>query len=101
MSRLETTDIWRLGVLEIAQAVRHKEISCREVIQAHLRRIEAVNPKVNAITVVLREEALRLAEEADQKLAQGVEVGPLCGVPMTIKENIGTLTPIDPMFIKE
>lgn len=73
---------------ELAQAIRKKEISSREVIQAHLDRINAVNGGLNAVTVVLHEQALLAAQEADQALGKGVAVGPLHGVPMTVKENI-------------
>jgi len=58
------------------------------VIQAHLDRIEAVNHKLNAVTVVLEKDALRMASEADRQIAAGKELGPLHGVPVTLKENI-------------
>lgn len=82
------TELWRLGVAELAQAIREKQVSSREVVQAHLDRITAVNGGLNAVTVVLHEEALRAAEEADQTLAKGAILGPLHGIPMTVKENI-------------
>lgn len=82
------TELWRLGVTELAQAIREKQVSSREVVQAHLDRIKAVNGGLNAVTVVLHEQALRAAEEADQALAKGAACGPLHGIPMTVKENI-------------
>jgi len=81
-------EIWRLSASEIVRAVRSKKISAREVVQAHLDRIEAVNGKVHAVTRVLAEEALAASDEADRTLSRGGEVGPLHGVPMTVKENI-------------
>jgi amidase len=81
-------ELWRLGIVELAKAIREKRVSSREVIQAHLDRINAVNSKLNAVTVVLDEEALRAAEAADQALAKGATLGPLHGIPMTVKENI-------------
>ncbi len=81
-------DLWRLGVADLAKAIRERQVSSREVIQAHIDRINTVNSRLNAVTVVLHEEALRAAEEADQALAQGATLGPLHGVPMTVKENI-------------
>ena len=81
-------ELWRLGVAELAKAIREKQVSSREVVQAHLTRIDAVNGKLNAVTVVLQEEALRAAEEADRAMAKGAALGPLHGVPMTVKENI-------------
>lgn len=80
--------LWQWSATNLAEAIREKRISSREVIQAHLDRIEAVNHKVNAVTVVLEEDALRAASEADKKIAAGEKVGPLHGVPMTFKENI-------------
>jgi amidase len=82
------TELWRLGAGELAAAIRERRASSREVVEAHLGRIEEVNPRVNAVTTVLAEEALRSADDADRRLAAGDEVGPLHGVPLTIKENI-------------
>ena len=82
------TEIWKMGAMDIADAIRTKKVSCREVIQAHLDRIEDVNPSINAVTVLLAESALEAADEADKKLFEGKDIGPLHGVPMTVKENI-------------
>ncbi len=79
--------LWQWSATNLAKAIREKRISSREVIQAHLDRIEAVNHKVNAVTVVLEEDALHTASEADKKIAAGEKVGPLHGVPITVKEN--------------
>lgn len=81
-------ELWRLGIVELAKAIREKQVSSREVIQAHFDRINTVNSGLNAVTVVLDEEALRAAEAADQAVAKGATLGPLHGVPMTVKENI-------------
>src|SRR5215467_5228982 len=68
--------------------VRGREVSSREVVQAHLDRVEAVNPHVNAIVRLLPEQALAAADEADRLAADGTWLGPLHGVPVTVKENI-------------
>src|SRR5215469_10168831 len=68
--------------------VRGREVSSREVVQAHLDRVEAVNPHVNAIVRLLPEQALAAASEADRLAALGTWLGPLHGVPFTVKENI-------------
>jgi amidase len=73
---------------ETARAIRRKDLSAREVTEALLDRIDSVNPQLNAIVELRREEALQLAEAADNALAQGKDVGPLHGVPMTIKDAI-------------
>src|SRR5205807_6178345 len=67
---------------------RDRRVSSREVIEAHLARIEVANPRVNAITRVLAEDALEAADEADRRTAAGEARGSLHGVPFTVKENI-------------
>ena len=81
-------ELWRFGASDLAARIRRKQVSSREVIEAHLRRIEAVNPRINAVTVNLGERALDAAGAADRALAAGDDVGPLHGVPMTVKENL-------------
>src|SRR5215471_9957159 len=75
--------------------VRGCEISSREVVQAHLDRVEAINAHLNAIVRLLPEQALAAADEADRLAADGTWLGPLHGIPFTVKENIdvaGTAT---------
>ena len=81
-------ELWRLSATELATVIRNKKTSVREVVQAHLDRIAAVHNAVNAVTVVLDEMALALADKADQAISKGATLGPLHGVPMTVKENI-------------
>ncbi|RWM08830.1 amidase [Mesorhizobium sp.] len=80
-------DICRLSAIDLAQAIRQRRFSVREVVGAFLDRIEAVNPQVNAI-VSLRERADILAEadRADAHLAQGGAAGSLFGLPIAIKD---------------
>ncbi|GAB7522884.1 amidase [Paraburkholderia sp. 2C] len=73
----------------LAELIRTKEISPVEVVQAHLDRIEAINPKVNAI-VTVADDALRAAKIAETAVLQGHELGPLHGVPFTVKDSIDT-----------
>jgi len=82
------SELWKIGATDIANAIRKRIVSSQEVVQAHLERIKAVNGTLNAVTIVLEEEALRAAKEADMALNKGAVVGPLHGIPMTIKENI-------------
>jgi len=82
------TDLWRLSATELAAAIRLREVSVREVVDAHLRRIDAVNPAVNAIVIRLDEQALDAAGRADRTTIAGDELPPFHGVPFTIKENI-------------
>lgn len=72
---------------ELAEMIRAKKISAREVMQAHLAQIARVNPKVNAIVGKLDDDkCLALADEADRKLARSEKVGPLHGLPVAIKD---------------
>lgn len=83
-----TTELWRMSATELAEAIRSRHISSQEVIEAHLRRIEAVNPLVNAVTVALGEQALEAAKAADRAIVAGGALPPFHGVPFTIKGNI-------------
>jgi amidase len=82
------SELWELGALELAAAIRERAASSREVVEAHLARIDAVNPALNAVVRRLDDEALAAADVADKVLAGGDEVGALHGVPFTVKENI-------------
>jgi aspartyl-tRNA(Asn)/glutamyl-tRNA(Gln) amidotransferase subunit A len=73
----------------IAELIAKREISPAEVIQAHLDRIAAVNPKLNAI-VTLADGALDAAKKAEEVVMSGAQVGPLHGVPFTVKDGIDT-----------
>ena len=83
-----STDLWCMSATELAQAVRSRQASSQEVIEAHLRRIEAVNPAVNAVTVVLGDQALEAAKAADRAVAAGGDLPRFHGVPFTVKGNI-------------
>lgn len=75
---------------ELAALIRTKQLSSREVVQAHLDRIDAVNPKVNAIVTLTAEQALKSADAADRAVAGGAALGPLHGVPFTVKDALDT-----------
>jgi amidase len=77
-------ELWRKNAHELAALIRDRKVSSREVVQSHLDRIEAVNRKVNAVTVTLAGSALAAADQADKSEPSG----PFHGVPFTIKENI-------------
>jgi amidase len=85
---MAVTDPWRMGACELAAAIRTRQLSSREVVESHLRRISAVNPSVNAVVVVLGEEAIAAAADADRVVASGADLAPFHGVPFTVKENI-------------
>lgn len=83
-------DIIYSPVVELAKAVKAKEVSSVEVVQAYLNRIEAVNPKLNAVVQLRADEALAEARAADEALARGESKGALHGIPMTIKDSFDT-----------
>jgi amidase len=82
------TELCRMSATRLAEAIRFGQVSSREVIEAHLRRIVEVNPAVNAVPVVLGEQALEAARTADRAAARGGWLPPLHGVPFTVKGNI-------------
>lgn len=77
-------ELWTQSATGLADLIATKQVSSREVIDAHLDRISAVNPALNAVTVEMADAARAAADEADA----AEPVGPLHGVPITIKENI-------------
>ena len=83
-----TNELWRMGALELGALIAKREVSSVEVTQAHLDRIDAVNPHLNAVVRRMDELALASAAEADRRLTANGAAGPLHGVPFTIKENI-------------
>lgn len=87
-STAATTELWHFGAAEIARLVRSRQVSSREVVEAHLRRIDQVNPALNAVPIVLGDEALAAATEADALAAADDVLPPFHGVPFTVKANI-------------
>src|SRR5919204_346369 len=81
-------EIWQHSAIELAELIAKRQLSSLEVVNAHLARIDAVNPALNAVVRVLADEARAAAASADRRLAAGETVGPLHGVPFTVKENI-------------
>ncbi len=75
------------SVQQIAKAILRKEVSSSEVVEAYLRRINKINPKLNAIIQLCEDSARSEALKADQLLSQGNIMGPLHGVPMTLKDS--------------
>ncbi len=80
--------IWQWGAVKTAAAIRDRRISAQDAVEAAVQRMSETNAAVNAVTVDLSEEAARAARRADGIAASGVALGPLHGVPITIKENV-------------
>jgi amidase len=83
-------DLCFLSAVEMAAQIRAGRLSAREVMQAHLARIEAVNPQVNAIVTLHAEQAMAAALAADEAQARGEPLGPLHGLPVVHKDLIMT-----------
>ena len=79
-----------LSAIELASRIRRKQVSAREVMAAHLARIEAVNPRVNAIVTLVGERAMADAARADELLARGGPLGVLHGLPVAHKDLVDT-----------
>ena len=77
----------RQSLASMAQMVRLRQISPVELVEAHLRQIEARNPALNAFVRVLADEAMAAARSAEEAVMRGEILGPLHGVPVTVKDS--------------
>jgi amidase len=80
--------LWRWPAHALAAAVRNGAVSAREALASTLDRVHAVNPSLNAIVDLLADEALVAADAADAARRRGDALGPLHGVPVTVKVNV-------------
>jgi len=83
-------DICWMSAVDLARAIKKKKLSPVEVIKTFLERIEAINPKVNAYVTVTADSALAEAKRAEKAVMKGEELGPLQGVPVSVKDLIFT-----------
>jgi amidase len=81
-------DLWRLSAAEMALLIRSKKVSAKEAATAALARLDAVNPKINAVVDHRPEDVLAQASAIDAAIGRGEDAGPLGGVPVTVKVNI-------------
>jgi amidase len=84
------SDLIYRTAIDLAGAIRRREVSAVEVVQAHLDHIEATNGAINAIVTLCADQALARARLADDALHRGALQGPLHGVPMTVKDHFAT-----------
>lgn len=82
------TEINFLSATQMAEQVRSQRLSPVELVEAHLSQIERLNPRLNAFVQVDTEGALRKAKEAESAVKRGKQLGPLHGVPISIKSSI-------------
>src|SRR2546427_3793123 len=81
-------DLWRLSAAEMASLIRSKKVSAKEAATAALARLDAVNPKINAVVDHRPAEVLAQASAIDAAIVANQDLGPLGGVPVTVKVNI-------------
>ena len=81
-------DLWRLPAADIAGLIRSKKVSAKEAATAALARLDAVNPAINAVVDHRPEDVLAQAASIDAAIARNEAIGPLAGVPVTVKCNI-------------
>jgi amidase len=83
-------EIWLQGAVAIAGLIRQRAVSVVEVVESFVRRIEAVNPAINAVVTLAAESAINEARAADRSIARGMVAGPFHGVPFTAKDVFET-----------
>ena len=85
---MSLADLLSLGVRGIRDEIAAGRVSAEEVCRAHLDRLNAVNPALNAFNLIAGDRALDRAREIDRRRAAGEPLGPLAGVPVALKDNI-------------
>ena len=81
------TELWRLSATDLAALIRRRDVSAREAALAALARLDAVNPRINAVVDHRPEDVLAAADAVDARVARGDDPGILGGVPVTVKVN--------------
>ncbi len=87
---MSNTELCYLTATELALRIREKDVSAREVLDAHLTQIDRINPKVNAIVSMVPDRAKTAAAAADEALARGDTIGALHGLPIAHKDLVDT-----------
>lgn len=83
-------DIIKLSAIEMREKLKDGEISSRDIVEAHIKRIDEIDGKLNAFITVTKEEALDTADKIDKKIKNGEKLGLLAGIPIGLKDNIIT-----------
>ena len=80
-------EIYHLSATELAKKIKSKEVSSKELTQMYIDRIDKLDGEVNSVIIKMFDRAIQDAEKADEALSKGEDLGPLHGLPMTIKES--------------
>ncbi|WP_406242513.1 Asp-tRNA(Asn)/Glu-tRNA(Gln) amidotransferase subunit GatA [Tissierella carlieri] len=83
-------DITKLSAFEMKQMIHEKEVSSRQLIEAHFNKIDELEKSINAFITLNKEEALKAADRIDEKIKNGEKIGLLAGIPIGVKDNIMT-----------
>jgi amidase len=81
-------ELWRLSATDIAALIKSKKVSAKEAASAALARLDAVNPSINAVVDHRPDDVMAQAAAVDAAIARNDNIGPLAGVPVTVKVNI-------------
>ena len=87
---MEKTDIAFLSAAELSRLIKRKEVSPVEATEAYLERIDRVDGKLNSYITVCHEEALEAARQAEQAITRGDYLGPMHGIPVSVKDQFNT-----------
>ncbi|HOK20001.1 MAG TPA: amidase family protein, partial [Thermosynergistes sp.] len=82
-------ELWKLPAWKIAEEVRRGNLSASQVVESHIRRMESLEPSLNAMITPMPEEARRRALAVDEALSKGTDL-PLAGVPVAVKDLLCT-----------
>jgi len=82
--------IEEMSAAALREAVLNKSLSCTDIVKAYFKRIDKVEDKVNAYLTLCFDDAMKKAEEIDEKIGKGLPVGLLAGIPIAVKDNICT-----------
>lgn len=85
---MSNSPLWQLGAQAASLAIKSGEVSSAALVASHFERVHAVNGSLNAVVNVLEDSALASADQADKALAAGRTLGPLHGIPVTVKVNV-------------
>ncbi len=84
--RMDSKEICFLSAGQLARLIQKKEVSPVEVIEAHLSRIEALEPILNSFITLLPDQAMAAARQAEKEIQAGRYLGPLHGIPFGLKD---------------
>src|SRR3984893_11997378 len=87
-AQLAMQDLWRMSAQDISALIRSKQVSAKEAASAALGRLDKVNPSINAVVDHRPDDVLAQAGAIDAAIARNDNIGPLAGVPVTVKVNI-------------